>query len=88
MQSLHANREMETKPVCLLLYCCYLLLASDVSAARRIIPVTYTAKTSSECSMNDSLDKEPFKETLRQIQQELGPPGCNPPMNRSCQVAS
>ena len=75
-------KEMATNPVCLLFCYCYLLLASEVSG---ITPVTYPAKTSSECSLSDPLEDEQFMEALRQIQQQLGTPGCNPPMNTSCQ---
>ena len=73
---------MVTNPVCLLFCCCYLLLASAVSG---ITPVTYPGKASSECSLSDPLENEQFMEALRQIQQQLGPPGCNPPANTSCQ---
>ena len=76
---------MATKPVSLLLYCCYLLLTSGVSAVSGIIPVIYPGKISSECSQTDPLEDEQFMEALRQNQQQLGPPGCNPPKNRSCQ---
>ena len=76
---------MATKPVPLLLYCCYLLLASGISAVSGVTPVTYHAKTSSECSQSDPLQDEQLMEALRQIEQQLGPPGCNPPRNRSCQ---
>ena len=76
---------MDTKPpVCLLLYCCYLLLASDVRSVK-ITPVTYPAKNSSQCGQGNPLKDEQLVKTLREIQQELGPPGCRPPRNRSCQ---
>ena len=79
-----ANRAVDGKPVCLLLYCCYLLLASDVNAVKGITPVTYPAKIS-QCGQGNPLQDEQLVKTLREIQQELGPPGCNPPRNRSCQ---
>ena len=65
-----------------LLFCyCYLLLASAVSG---VTPVTYPDKTSSECRQDNTLHSE-LLEVIKQVQQQLGPPGCNPPMNKSCQ---
>ena len=60
-----------------------LLLASVVSG---FTPVTYPARVSSECGQYDPLQDEQFTETLGQIKQQLGPPGCNPLKNRSCQT--
>ena len=67
--------------ICLLFCYCYLLLASAVSAVSGVTPVTYPDKTSSECIQSDPLQDEQFMEALRQVQQQLGPPGCR---NRSC----
>ena len=77
-----------TKPEmanCLLFCCCYLLLASAISAVSGVPSATYPAKISSQCLQGNSLQDEQLMETLRQIQQQLGPPGCKLPMNRSCQ---
>ena len=46
-------------------------------------PVTYPV--SSECGQYDPLQDQQLMKTVGQIQQQLGPPGCNPPKNRSCQ---
>ena len=73
---------MAVKPV-LLYY--YLLLAGGVSVVSGFTPVTYPARVSSECGQYDPLQDEQLKEALRQVHQQLGPPGCNPPRNRSCQ---
>ena len=62
--------------------CCYLLLAGEVSG---FTPVIYNAQVTSECGQSDPLQDEQLMEALSKIVQELGPPGCNPPRNRSCQ---
>ena len=58
------------------------LLASAVSG---FTPVVYPTKVSSECVHDDPLQDEQLMEAIRQAHQRLGPPGCNPPRNRSCQ---
>ena len=63
----------------------YLLLADSVSVVSGFPPVTYPARVSSECGQYDPLQDEQFIKTLDQVHQQLGPPGCNPPRNRSCQ---
>ena len=72
---------MATK-IILLMICCYLLLAGEVSG---FTPVIYNAQVTSECGQSDPLQDEQLMEALSKIVQELGPPGCNPPRNRSCQ---
>ena len=69
----------------MLLFCYYLLLAGGVSVVSGFTPVTYPARVSSECGQFDPLQDEQLMEALRQVHQQLGPPGCNPPRNRSCQ---
>ena len=69
----------------MLLFCYYLLLAVGVSVVSGFTPVTYPARVSSECGQYDPLQDEQLMEALRQVHQQLGPPGCNPPRNRSCQ---
>ena len=64
---------MAAKPVCVLFY---LLLAGGVVSG--FTPVTYPVST--ECGQYDLLQDQQLMETLGQIQQQLGPPGCN----RSC----
>ena len=59
---------MDTKPVCLLLYCYYLLLASDVSSVKGI---TYPAKSSSQCGQGNPLQNEQFVETLSAKQKDI-----------------
>ena len=63
----------------------YLLLAGSVSVVSGFTPVTYPARVSSECGHYDPLQDEQLTEALKQVHQQLGPPGCNPPRNRSCQ---
>ena len=63
----------------------YLLLAGGVSVVSGFTPVTYHARVSSECGQYDPLQDEQLAKALRQVHQQLGPPGCNPPRNRSCQ---
>ena len=67
--------------VCML-SCYYLLLVSGVSG---FTPVTYSAGVPSECGQYDPLQDEQLTEALGQVQQQLGPPGCKPPKNISCQ---
>ena len=59
----------------------YLLLAGGVVSG--FTPVTYPV--SSECGQHNSLQDQHLMETLEQIQQQLGPPSCNPSNIRSCQ---
>ena len=61
---------------------CLLLFAGAVSG---FTPVVYPGKVSSECVHDDPLQDEQLMEAIRQAHQRLGPPGCNPPRNRSCQ---
>ena len=61
----------------------YLLLAGG--AVSGFTPVTYPATVSSECGQYDLLQDQQLIETLGHAQQQLGPPGCNPPKNKSCQ---
>ena len=69
---------MAAKPVCVLFY---LLLAGGVVSG--FTPVTYPV--SSECGQYDLLQDQQLMETLGHVQQQLGPPGCNPPKKKSCQ---
>ena len=41
--------------------------------------------TLKQCGQHDPSLVEELTETLRWVQQQLGPPGCNLPQNRSCQ---
>ena len=76
---------MATKLVCLLISS-YLLLAGDYHVVSGFTPVTYSSQSSTaECGHSDPLQDDQLMEALSQIHQELGPPGCNPPRNRSCQ---
>ena len=76
---------MATKLVCLLISS-YLLLAGDYHVVSGFTPVTYSSQSSTaECGQNDPLQDNQLMEELNKIHQELGPPGCNPPRNRSCQ---
>ena len=82
---IHSMNDMATKLVCLLIST-YLLLAGDYHVVSGFTPVTYSSQSSSvECSHSDPLQDNQLMEALSNIHQELGPPGCNPPRNRSCQ---
>ena len=72
------------KLVCCLLI--YLFLAStDYHVVSGFTPVIYSPESSTECGQGDPLQDDQLMEALSKIHQELGPPGCNPPRNRSCQ---
>ena len=76
---------MATKLVCLLISS-YLLLAGDYHVVSGFTPVIYSSKSSStECGQSDPLQDEKLMAVISQVHQRLGPPGCNPPRNRSCQ---
>ena len=77
---------MATKLVCLLISS-YLLLAGDYNVVvSGFTPVIYSSESgSTECGQSDPLQDDQLMEALSKIHQELGPPGCNPPRNRSCQ---
>ena len=72
--------DMAAKPVCVLFY---LLLAGGIVSG--FTPVTYPARVSSECGQYDLLQDQQLTDALGQVQQQMGPPGCNPPKNMSCQ---
>ena len=75
------------KLVCLLISS-YLLLAGDyhVVSGFHSSHLLFCASQSSteECDDSDPLQDDQLMEALNKIHQELGPPGCNPPRNRSC----
>ena len=76
---------MATKLVCLLISS-YLLLAGDYHVVSGFTPVTYSSQSSTaECGHSDPLQDDQLMNVISQVRQELGPPGCNPPRNRSCQ---
>ena len=75
---------MATKILCLLI-CCYLLLAGDYRVVSGLTPVIYNPQSTPECGQGNPLQDGQLMEALSKIHQELGPPGCNPPQNRSCQ---
>ena len=76
---------MATKLVCLLISS-YLLLAGDYHVVSGFTPVTYSSESSStECGQSDPLQDDQLIAVINQVRQRLGPPGCNPPRNRSCQ---
>ena len=63
----------------------WLYCFSAVSIASGFAPATYPAQILAECSTGELLMGKELIKTLEQFQQQLGPPGCNPPRNRSCQ---
>ena len=74
---------MEAKSVSVL-FC--LLVAGSVCVGGEFTPVAYPARVTSECDQHDILQDEQLTEDLSQVQQQLGPPGFNFPMNKSCQM--
>ena len=76
---------MATKLVCLLISS-YLLLAGDYHVVSGFTPVIYSSENSStECGQSDPLQDDQLMAMINQVHQRLGPPGCNPHRNRSCQ---
>ena len=76
---------MATKLVCLLISS-YLVLAGDYHVVSGFTPVIYSSESSStECGQSDPLHDDQLMAVINQVRQRLGPPGCNPPQNRSCQ---
>ena len=76
---------MATKLVCLLISS-YLLLAGDYHVVSGFTPIVYSSVSSStECGKSDHLQDDQLMAVINQVRQRLGPPGCNPPRNRSCQ---
>ena len=76
---------MATKLVCLLISS-YLLLADDYHVVSGFTPVIYSSESSStECGQSYPLQDEKLMAVISLVHQRLGPPGCNPPRNRSCQ---
>ena len=79
------SKAMATTLVCLLISS-YLLLAGDYHVVSGFTPVTYSSQISTaECGHSDPLQYDQLMEALSKIHQQLGPPGRNPPQNRSCQ---
>ena len=66
--------------------CCwymYYLLGTAIMIASGLNPVIYNGKETTDCGGSDQ-DHE-LMEVLKTAIQQLGPPGCNPPRNASCQ---
>ena len=61
------------------LFLSMIMMACIVSESNQAID------TMKQCGQHDSSLVEELTETFRRVQQQLGPPGCNPPQNRSCQ---
>ena len=61
------------------LFLSMIMMACIVSESNQAID------TLKQCGQHDSSLTEELMEILRQVQQQLGPPGCNLPQNRSCQ---
>ena len=65
-----------------LLLCCSFV----ISSARFIVnPQTFPTLAPTKCGQSNSQLNEQLMETIRQVQPQLGLPGCNPSRNRSCQ---
>ena len=77
----YKTANMASKTSCLLV-CCYLYVVNGFG------PMTYNMNnlhSSSECGQSNPLQEDQLMQAISKIHQELGPPGCNPPQNRSCQ---
>ena len=73
---------MAAKLVCLLISS-YLLFSGDYHVVSGFTPVTYSSQSSTEeCGQYQD---DQLMAAISQALQQLGPPGCNPPRNRSCQ---
>ena len=78
---------MAKKAFCVLIVCYLVLLAGPVSQSGST-PGIYPQSESPAayaCGQYDPLQDVQLMGALSEIHQELGPPGCNPPRNRSCQ---
>ena len=66
------------------LLCCYLLLllAGGSSVVDGFAQIMYSPMASSQCGVQQ--DDPQLVTALGQVEQQLGPPGCNPSRNRSC----
>ena len=76
---------MARRLVSMQLLCCsylLLLLAGSSSVVNGFTQVTGSAMITSQCGVQQ--DDSQLVAALRQVEQQLGPPGCNPPRNRSC----
>ena len=60
-------------------------LLASVGCTDKFNPLTYTARSSAECSLNGFLQDQHLMNVSGQVLQQMGPPGCNFPRNRSCQ---
>ena len=65
-----------------LYWCCLIVL---VNVTSEFAPAVYIPTKTSECGFNFQDNEEIVNTLLQDIQQQIGPPGCNPPSNRSCQ---
>ena len=63
-------------------YLLLLLLAGGSSVVNGFTQVTGSAMITSQCGVQQ--DDPQLVAALRQVEQHIGPPGCNPPRNRSC----
>ena len=70
--------------VCLLsaLTCCWLVTICSERVSLQSSTLLRAALT--ECGQSDPLQDEKLMAVINQVHQRLGPPGCNPPRNRSC----
>ena len=65
-----------------MLYSLLLATLSYAVSGHGFTPVIYSDKPSTKCGQGTN---ELLMEAIQEIQHQLGPPGCNPPRNRSCQ---
>ena len=75
---IHSSMRYGCKMYCILTYYCLLLATATLSR------VTYKTVHSTECGQGGPLQDEQLMVALKQVHEQLGPPGCNPPRNRSC----
>ena len=60
-------------------------LLASIGCSDGLIPLIYSTRSSAECSLNGFLQDQHLMNASRQVLQQMGSPGCNPPRNRSCQ---
>ena len=76
---IHSSTSMRygCKMYCILTYYCLLLATVTLSK------VTYKTVHSTECGQSGPLQDEQLMVALKQVHEQLGPPGCNPPTCRT-----
>ena len=82
MKETTRQQRMSAKLVCVLVCFCLLQLACD--RANTFSHEIYPPQITTGCGQSDPLHDDQLNEALNRALQQLSPPGCNPPRNRSC----